>query len=915
VKTKHQDAQALDLHPKKKSAMKKTLTGVENTIGRSQSLGNSSTGSLSSSSTASRRKRSSQKSSRGRSPGAHEEAEKKQPPGFAEKDRDPPIVDSSLLQDRIRNPGFHPSAQIAGINDEPSESRRISFQGPRRIGNLEPMSSMGSQVDPDGILLEPDLPPPPPPPQPPFAGGGSAMSVQQRAPESRQMASTGATGGIANWDQQPAGTWIPVTPPLGVRDHNAQSRDPSPVHRLNSAQHNEARQTPNVTFQFQDDQMKQGSKGMRDDDSLFEDIHIQPDVESASAGSMRSKHSGRSGTHSQTRTRARNKPIARSMSVSSRSMDSFQDTSIGGSMGELTSDVSLLDAASSSDSSDGDFGGRAGKSGFVPQDARVRRTSTERSSITVSQNYEEDNNNNTPIADNRSVDGSANRATGFRIRPSPKDVAHKVRTVDLSPTSSRGRSSFGQRSEEQQPENENYLPQQRNSAFGFDTEPTYDTPDQTTKVLRKHFSDEKGEHYLQQQPSRQGFHNEKWFNSNLSSQIGSYDDEHHTPFTSVREAVASQSRTPVRKDDHTNHSTSLGKVDEMDGHRPFTSVRETVASLTRDYEAIDDMTNQSASTGGKQGHIEVPKADLGQSSVRELNQEVFRKPGGDKKSNGHARDYWKSITALKTLGSFDSLSAINDPQRRARKSQEFIDRKKNTLEARQSALSREGQAETTMTKSRSQWSDENQNTGVRRTMSVDDKTQASLQSVSGRSVSSKAVSLQSASMLSEAVYAAKLGIGEDQRQHQERTPTRRRSNQSTELPNRRTVDASVAYEDQSPLGKDSNTQKAHASGWSCDDSLTSAGEAGDDAVQPQTFSRTHGRRSMPRSPLVLDTVSEEMPPGFSSPTLFSQDSADSNSTQFESVMGGPNFDASRACCSFTIGDLSWGLDWFRNNDC
>ena len=715
--------------------------------------------------------------------------------------RDPPLMDSSLLQDRIRNPKFHPSADIAGMESWEKTSSRSS--------NLDPRPSTAGQKDPDGVHLH------------------QATFFQEDNPNARPENEFEAKTTTV-WEKEatnPENQYYYQSRGPFLAEETEEAQEPSPLRGRRASYDSSNDQRGNLSRRSRSShEMPQlPNQQESEDSSVFE--NIQQDLGSSSSSGSNTDHRKERGQKSNQKKKMRD----RTSSISRASMDSGQE-----SIRELSSDVSLFDSTSGSDSSGEDI-------------FRVHRESADgrghRSSTKVNDTSKRDSNRSkhrrrssdgsTPLADNRSRDGQQD--------DSLDDVFSSNQAQ--------------------------HFENSRQRTFSLDSAERKHRNRKSRKAMPKD-------------------HTRKDAESRTFSQ-GSFN---HRPFTSVREASATQHHSVNERGDHHSelqNPQSIHGGGKSDGlHSPFTSVKEAIASTQQQY--VDENT-ASVRNSFSPGAVQATIASKTQLEETPKNSQA----ANASKSTGHSRDYWKSITALKTLGSFDSLSAT---PRKPRKSQEYISlEKRNAVQEPLSPMTKQKVDVQAMGNSLTEWSKKKEAKDMAEiNIQVETPSQASSMP-RPRSDMSQSVSMQSASLLSEAVRAARSGKSEPLTQEGEQSSSKGPNYQSSqmEFSAPKFVEAIGSCEDRSQC-KDSITNRTNTSGWSCDDSLLSY----PDSAPGSSVNRKK----------VMSPISETGPE--SPPTILSQDSNDSSSTQTDRTVVEPN----RACCSFTIGDISWGLEWLKGKD-
>ncbi|KAL7572080.1 hypothetical protein ACA910_001724 [Epithemia clementina (nom. ined.)] len=781
--------------------------------------------------------------------------------------------------------------------EEPFDSTSILL---RRV-NLEPTISSPSQVDPDGVLLDTN--------PPPDVSDDSAIHNQvlssramnysedtrpfneedlpdweksltnlrrrygeEHKPDWEKLQRSRARhqfegGDKPDWGKAPRSTWIPVSAPVVIsrRDrsfHYDTTQDESKKMRLQSLK--ESLDEKNRLY---------GSRSARDDDdesSLFSDLLSAADQSHRSASSPaigRVAARGYLYPQETTEERKRNSPSAKSpISSSSRSRRSHKVT-----FAESTDPkVSLLDEASSSESECEGATTSVSRPGNIAEQLLVREKQRPRGGpipITTASAPVDEDQTFTPVANNRTAEGISSFSEDRLPRIPQLEQKRHMNKASGKPKG----------------------PPHASQHSGFEIQSSIYTVDRAADPA----SDDRDARFrslMDTEPSASQSPRDAvpvGDSGSLNSETrNSPNTLHHPPFTSVRDTVASPHDTSVKEDCRTSTAISVGE--ERDGHRSFTSVRETVASATHKfYESAADLISPSSLDGGrlrrpneKSGQSEqktAPSDSKGYGNVKSSNIPAAAEKT-QTKSNGHKRDYWKSIRALKTLGSFDSLSAINDPHRKARKSQEFVDRDESLRRA-----------------------------------PLQTKAEPLVQRIDERLASDQLVAntfLGERNNENPFHHQNK----EDVEKSYEPTPTH--ANMGLTSPPR-------IQSSRSEL--ESMMQRSRSRGWSREESIASQQHQTtmSHEDEPYRSSRINSLRpTRTRSPRRVasdfdgdsDRVRSRSSQSFASPTLLSGDSEDSGSTaddQTVSILDGETTVEPTACCTFTVGDLRWGLEWLR----
>ena len=765
---------------------------------------------------------------------------------------DPPTTNSSL-QDRIRNPALHVSMFLEDSLEE---------NEPLRIANLTTASSSCSQLDPDGVLLDTN-------------GESDESAIHNQFLQNKPVYQTSTSRKYGaqerarpgeDMDKSPRSTWIPVSPPTIMnKREQAMSRDPSPE------------QLKKILLQsLQSNNHASSSVSGRDDDdesSLFSDllsaVDQRPQVV-VSASKALGRVSARKGHRYSNKNRGTadtgTKAPSSVVSQSSQNMSSHPTTfaendtrSTSATEPPSQSDVSLFDATSSSESESDDTGSRTSqvenmRKNFFPR--RQKQGQSKKAPIpisTTSVSVTNDDQDFTPVFDNRAPK-TILRLSGKRL-PSPED---DVLLGTRTPIEAVKSSSF----------------------------PTPVLARTTTSPIPFDVSNSA------EMKSSLPVESASW------SPIAEETENHHPPFTSVRDTVASPHETGSRKDFFPTNATSISVGQERDGHRPFTSVRETVASLTHYYHAsAADMASPSSCVGGRSKRSSDKPSynpnlhETARDSQRDAKEEQNEKTAvvsalasekAQAKTCGRARDYWKSIRALKTLGSFDSLSAINDPQRKARRSQEFVDRDEPRRMMRESLA---------------HWNELRLSTEQPVSKTFSDGQQKHVSFRQDEEVTG--IPLYRSTQINDITLSS----------------NRRRINLPSAIVQGSSVGPQSVVPESSKELYDESTVQVQRSGTSESSQITGA-ELGEKCEEDDE-GWTRGRRQWGYESENTRDHSRELSPTqkFASQNLLSRDSEDSTSTDDpnDSVLhGGTTVGQGAACCSFTVGDLSWGFEWLRS---
>lgn len=352
---------------------------------------------------------------------------------------------------------------------------------------------------------------------------------------------------------------------------------------------------------------------------------------------------------------------------------------------------------------------------------------------------------------------------------------------------------------------------------------------------------------------------------------------HHPPFSSVRDTVASSHY--IGAPDHCKSSTAISVGEEKDKHRPFTSVRGTVAPSNQKFHrravdlvgpsslvgrrviVQDDRESRHSNSEVKPSSLRDPDSDDG-NSVEKRPSTPSGAEGAQTTSRCHTRDYWKSIRALKTLGSFDSVSHVSALQRKARKSQEFIGRQETLSGSPSRVIDALPQRNEEKAAIIDQHFSSRNSGGMKQDVGFERNTEKSepTPTLAPIKINSKA---------SPHTY----GNGFPSFTHE---PMSGWNGDNDSMTLQRHQEPEAEQNKQLPA---INFQRLRATG-----------------PRPGVLTTLHGDR---------DRLSIPPPRSPASRTLLSKDSEGSFSES------GTTIDPAAACCSFTVGDLSWGMEWLR----
>ena len=780
-----------------------------------------------------------------------------------------------LLHSQIaRRVGEIPTAQRTN-HDPPATIP--SFQDNIRNSSIGP-NTRSSGLDPDGVLFDTNI-------QKDSIDEIALQNNLLRKKQIRNNPSAPWVGGeAANWEQSPRSTWIPVAAPdITGRQDVSEGKTPSPedvkMMRLRSLKESLQEKSRASVLDARDDD---------DDSSLFSDLVSLSDQHSPVSRSPK-KVAVRRKRKGLPHSRQNRDDIEKPSSLITPSAGSHSSTGSRSRRNHKVtfaedSDISLFDPTSSSSESD-DAGATLRKyhqeeevpDKFAVQEpsVQVRNTPVPISTNSYLQTSEEQTF--TPVADNRSREST----------PSRSHLPGHVMPIDEYSFEG-GRVPVGLAQCSSDPTPATAMATRIPAPLSMDGDiPVFSSADVDPS------GNDQALNPLNDGDSA----------TMTSESINPETISNHPPFTSVRDTVASPHSTSAQED--FRGSTSIEVGIERDGHRPFTSVRETVASRIQPFqETASQLLSPPSSIVGRSNR----QGDtMSGSSAKPFDSQRSTMGTGtgdgapNNKGNGHTRDYWKSIRALKTLGSFDSLSAINDPQRKSRKSQEFVDRDDSLR----------GPSVRPVTDPLSQWNQERGGSMQQHSRTTPTITNTSFAELPFRQSQSAEKGNPWRSESSRQHQTSGGTIHSAPRLHNSRIPDllpRSRSggtqHEAETTPVRRSQTA-IDHHDHPPHYSEPHR---YINNHDNNNNVRTPVRRSRTLSPPRDFENEQAYRER-----LINRVRSAN--SFASPTLFSRDSEDSASTTDDQTMsildGGTTVGPTAACCTFTIGDLSWGLEWLR----